>query len=410
MASESYLTVDNKATANDSSSFDRHSGSNASSAFRPAGAWRRFFARTFEHMASESYLTVDNKANANDSSSFNRQSGSNTSSTFRPAGAWRRFFARTFDSFCIYMPLLSILFIVVLNTGLNEFTTGNGFIVFALICVPLSLLLESGLYALIKTTPGKFFLGIEVHDSHGKKISPIDYAFRNAEVYTSGLFLGIPVLQIFPMVNQFIKIQKNGRSSYDDKSEFNVICKSSLVKTLIFAGLYACMLFLTAVINQVLPSLMPHTSPVTSQTHYANSVWTNRVTGTTANIDGDWSIEETENDGISATTFVSKTHDVSVILVHEYTEMTLENYVNAFHAETNEYKPLGPGKYYRTESGNSYWVGTGFPKNNNKLNYATTILKNENSFWRIITILPDNDTQYDKAYVLEDTLTKTFPN
>lgn len=331
------------------------------------------------------------------------------------AGAWRRFFARSFDIYCIHFPLVGILsFVLSYNfAGFADFMSKDGgSALFAMACLPLALACESGIYALLKTTPGKFLLGIRLYNLKGERINGSDYFSRNAALYTAGLGLGIPLISLIPMISQFSKVRKGNKTSYDQKLGFQVNRKgNSLIKTVLFAILFLAAIFAVMVISKMGEKTVR--SPAAYSVQHTNSpgfVWTNKFTGLTAHVDGDWSVSEKTSPGNTISTFSSKNHDIAILVAHEDNNLLFSEYIDAVTEKSGSFKKKDAGTYNHTRSGYPYWVGEGKMAEDSNYNFSMVIVKVGQRFWRVATVYPDNETGNQSAYKLQNEISNTIPH
>jgi uncharacterized RDD family membrane protein YckC len=179
------------------------------------------------------------------------------------ATAWPRFFARFFDLWWEGL-LLSIMVLAFLGWYWPGATAwikepGSGWL-FAFLCAPVVLILDGVLYAIFGNTPGKLLLGLRVATVDGRHLSLVQYLNRNASMWVSGLAFGVPVVNLFTLVNQRDRLGRGEQTSYDKATGFRVYAKPTGVFRkatfgIAFIGLLAVILLPTGVEHAAQPAM-----------------------------------------------------------------------------------------------------------------------------------------------------------
>src|SRR5260221_11407509 len=147
-----------------------------------------------------------------------------------PASPWRRYFARMLDTtlngvvgfailgfgFYAFAPLSAEAFFGSLSGAANR--TLDVFLT-TLIAVQINAIL----IGLTGSTLGKVLFGVKVVDKHLKPIGLTKSFVRELRVWTSGMGLGIPLINLIMLVTSFNQLKKNGVTFWDSKGELIVL-------------------------------------------------------------------------------------------------------------------------------------------------------------------------------------------
>lgn len=134
-------------------------------------------------------------------------------------GPWRRYFARTFDTtvFCLLFGFVLSLTAEKFWAAFSLWIAHPGSSFFAgLLLLPLALFFEPLVFGLFETTPGKLLFGIRVSLADGDRPGFIQYLGRMARMYWAGMGLGLPVVSLFTMGQQFMLVRSGRAATYDE--------------------------------------------------------------------------------------------------------------------------------------------------------------------------------------------------
>jgi len=134
------------------------------------------------------------------------------------AGAWARWCARSFDVWwetALVATLLGLLLCRHSSAFLQWLETPFGWKLFGLACIPAGLLLDALLHTVAGNTPGKALLGLRLERADGCHPGLSELAQRNARLWCSGLGLGLPLLSLFTMARQALRLRKDLPATYD---------------------------------------------------------------------------------------------------------------------------------------------------------------------------------------------------
>lgn len=137
--------------------------------------------------------------------------------------AWRRWAARSID--LNLAGIVAFLLLLTVSRTILTFGAGRQFILWLsdthneafsiMLNIALSLLVEAGVYAVFRTTPGKVLAGVAVCDDAGRKATGWQYLSRNMRLFVRGMWLGIPVASWFAYARQYDRVRNGWPSSYD---------------------------------------------------------------------------------------------------------------------------------------------------------------------------------------------------
>ncbi|MEQ1486527.1 DnaJ domain-containing protein [Methyloglobulus sp.] len=189
-------------------------------------------------------------------------------SKLRTSG-WLRFFARLFDvwweAFTVTFFIVYILrlFLPGFDEWLNSKPTSVTQVGF--LCFPLAFLLDAMLYRLFGNTPGKAWIGLKVKNAEGYPLNFFEYLGRNLKLYVSGFAFGLPIIGLFPMVNQSIRLRRGQQASYDEATGFRVYEQPvGWFQKTTFGIAFICLLLIISLLNilgrssQQKPSIIPN--------------------------------------------------------------------------------------------------------------------------------------------------------
>ena len=144
--------------------------------------------------------------------------------TLVAAGRWRRYAARVID-----ISVISFLGSLFLN---------------ATVGLVMAFVLDAVIYAIFKTTLGKWLFAEKVVDSATfQPISGTEYFKRNCWVCLSGFGLGIPLISFITLLRQFLRLGRGEAASYDQGNGWSVVVRDpSGIRTLIGVGVVVLML------------------------------------------------------------------------------------------------------------------------------------------------------------------------
>lgn len=170
------------------------------------------------------------------------------------AGAWRRYWARTFDLLFEFL-IFNALYVwgsLYISEAVYEFIDKVPDILFSLGVLIIAFVIDSIIFMIFGGTLGKYLFGMKIIDSGHKKIRPLLYWERNFWVYVSGYGLGLYVLNLSTVAWQYVRLSKGKRASYDETLNLQVVInKKSLLKTSLGILLF---LFFIAVYSAIMLS------------------------------------------------------------------------------------------------------------------------------------------------------------
>lgn len=177
--------------------------------------------------------------------------------SFLAATHWPRFFARFFDLWWEGLTVWFVFFIGVLLSlypdGFFDWLRESGSAeLLAILSVPVALVLDALVYRLFGNTPGKAWLGLRVRTQDGKGLSFAHYIGRNLSVWARGLALGIPLLNLYTMAKQALRLTKGKPASYDEGTNDSVCARRvGLVRRISFGFGFVGLLVIALILRGV---------------------------------------------------------------------------------------------------------------------------------------------------------------
>lgn len=142
---------------------------------------------------------------------------------------WIRYFARMLDLnlFAILIGLFSFITFPEFTNRLKNNWSILGALIFFL---PLMVLFEAIIIAIFGNTPGKAILNIKIANRAGENLNFTEALKRVFYLYIHGLGMGMPILSQLTCLQQYFKLKKDGKTSWDKK--FNYSITHSRISTL----------------------------------------------------------------------------------------------------------------------------------------------------------------------------------
>lgn len=305
------------------------------------------------------------------------------------ATRWPRFFARTFDVWWEILLIALILGAVLgrYSASFVEWINGPGAgQLFAIICLPIALILDALLYRVVGNTPGKALLGLKVGTLNGQSLSLVHYLSRNFSLWAGGLAFGIPLINLFTMAHQSGRLGKGQQASYDETTGFRVRSSpSGWVRKTAFGFAFAGLFVVMAVLNTMEQSDQREARLSVAQKNYS---WENPVTQLTAKIDSRWKHSTQQNNEAQQIYMFTERADQAVIVlgVEQALGYALDDYVRAFQKSTSSNMRFSDGGRFFERGGRHTWQGTGsmVESTSNRLNIE--VVQIGSAFWRVVTI------------------------
>ena len=159
---------------------------------------------------------------------------------------WRRFFARTFDfMWCnlVFVILFHYILSLAIDGGVitNQTQVNNILILSILLIQPASILLDADVSSVFVTNLGKMLLGLKVVTTEGAKLEFKDHLKRNLNWMIYGQGVSLPIISTATNIYQFVRLNKNGTTSYDEGSF--VVCASDKYEPIPFAALFFAIIY-----------------------------------------------------------------------------------------------------------------------------------------------------------------------
>ena len=130
---------------------------------------------------------------------------------------WLRFWARKFD-LALFGLVCGFLWDATIGRTLNSY----GIIIFFVACLFLYVFVEPIMLSMWGTTPGKALFYIRVRKSTGQEPSYFEAMSRTFNVLTRGMWLCIPLIELFACARAYNDLSKKGVTSWDRIGGFHV--------------------------------------------------------------------------------------------------------------------------------------------------------------------------------------------
>ena len=137
-----------------------------------------------------------------------------------PAVSWRRFFAKLTDLGLMGVAVSAPICQLSEYFSCAAIAQGSAFL---FLILPLSLFGEWVVYELFGTSFGKWAFSIRVEDSEGNPIRSPLYLKRQVWLWGEGFAFGIPGAQLIAQGIQYIRLRREGHTTYDGKFGFVVV-------------------------------------------------------------------------------------------------------------------------------------------------------------------------------------------
>lgn len=128
---------------------------------------------------------------------------------FKVAGPWRRFVARTIDIWLLSTPVVVFVFMIFGKE------IGDQPYIAVIVIMPFVILLEATIATIFGNTIGKAILAIRLTTIKGKPLTFQQLTQRSMNVLVSGMAFCIPLVTFFPMYMQYKNLIAGRPASYD---------------------------------------------------------------------------------------------------------------------------------------------------------------------------------------------------
>ncbi len=285
-------------------------------------------------------------------------------------------------------------------------------LILGFVFIPVALMVDSFVYGLFKTTPGKAILGMRLATIHGESLTFKQAAKRNLGLWVRGLGIGLPLVYFFTLLREYNRLGSGKQTDYDEKYDFRVQAKPTgwprkSVFALLFIGLFSVML-----LGQMRVQKM-HYSYLAAM-NSPNYDWVNPETGKEASVVPTWSYKSTKNaDGETVYMFTGQGGHAIVIFADEYMpkyDVAMTAFAKAFEDKNAKAMSLDGGGSFSTVGGVDTWDVSGAMTGTGKNRLHIEARKINRNFWRIVVIqVPPYDYTQNKVVDLSRSLWATVP-
>ena len=302
------------------------------------------------------------------------------------ASPWRRWFARLFDLWCGIMVVgftggLVLGQVAPAVLGWLD-TPGSGKLV-GLLCLPFALLLDAGVMAAFGNTPGKALLGLRLRQTDGQPLTLRQLCWRNLGVWSAGLGLGLPLINLLTMARQHRRLKGGEQASYDEEG-FRVWARPIGWGRRL--GFVAVFLLLFALMTGLEHSEREDARRLAARLAGPSFQWTNPGTGRSISVVPQWSYAQTQaDDGVVLHQFTQHSDHAVVILSAEDADgMSLAEYARSWNAGVADTFKVPAGSFGQFR-GMPSWTAVGSHRKD-AMRVQVRLVLVDGQFWRIIAV------------------------
>ena len=141
-----------------------------------------------------------------------------TSYTGQMPNRWPRAIARIAD-LLLFMGIVLGAYTLVSGTGLLELYQNSlfGFFALILVALPIAIVLDGLVAALLGNSPAKAIVGVRATSSRGERLTVATHLRRSYGVWTDGLAMGLLPLSLATLVRQFKRVSGRREATYDER-------------------------------------------------------------------------------------------------------------------------------------------------------------------------------------------------
>jgi uncharacterized RDD family membrane protein YckC len=301
-----------------------------------------------------------------------------------PAGPWPRFFAQLLDIWTLCIPVGFFLgsvagriwpaFALWMSSPSSEAGLG-------LLMVPLALLAQAVVFGLFGTTLGKLLFGVRVVLPGGGRPTFIQYTGRMLRLYWAGLGLCIPFVTLFTMWRQYAIVKAGRPASYDvARYEVHAVPMGTFRRSVAAFSMVALVVGF---------GYLQYANSEAKNKYFAGFEWRNPISNKHVDIPRGWVFTQQVNtEGDPVFTFSSHAAGVVTIFAMEEgdEEVSLEQYQHLWVAAVRPQMAIDIRAKPVNVRGRFGLQMRGVMVNNASRLIHTTLVKNGNQVWRIVTV------------------------
>lgn len=276
-------------------------------------------------------------------------------------------------------------------------------LLFALLCVPVAMMLDASVYRVAGNTPGKALLGLKVTTLAGGRLSWSAYWRRNLAVWVRGLGCGIPFVNLVTMWRRGREVSAGADAAYDVKTGHQAIAAAIGVERKAAFGVLCVALLLAAPLLRTVtaqpaidaPLPPPKVAPPARPHHADASVrpsrslsWTNPQTGDTATVDGVWQLSSTSAAGL-ATVYTFSTPDGRTAVMfagHDVPDVSMGEYVLEYLRSTSSTMDLTTPASVEHSGVSDTWTANGHLTDRPAVAVRVELRHVGQSYWRMVVL------------------------
>jgi hypothetical protein len=249
------------------------------------------------------------------------------------------------------------------------------------------MLLDALIHKVAGNSPGKALLGLEVGTSTAQPLSFGEYLRRNLSLWLRGLGLGIPVVSLCTLVQQYSRLGEGLQTSYDDRLGARVRqAPTGWLRRLVFGVSFCAMLVGLTVLNQ---SSEEATRAQARRAASADFSWENPITQRSVPVAAQWSYEPVNNNQGNAVYMFREAAAQRAIVVFGYEAQAglgLADYAKLFQKANAGTMQFTDGGLFREREGQTVWLNSGSIAGPPTMRFSVEVRQAGAGFWRVVSI------------------------
>ena len=285
-------------------------------------------------------------------------------------------------------------------------------VLFALLCLPVAMMLDASVYCVAGNTPGKALLGLKVTALDGGRLSWKTYLRRNLAVWVRGLGCGIPVVSLVTMWRRGREAASGADVAYDVKTGHQVSATAtSVARKAMFGVLCAALVAVAPAIRVVGSQRVAEAPPpvaMSARVRIAKNVslppsrassWTNPLTGSRAAVDSLWRMSSTvAADRAPVYAFTARDERTTVLFAaQDAPNQAISDYVLAYLRGTASVMSLSPPDPAAHSSATDMWTADGYLNAKPWKTVHVELRRIGQSYWRVIVVRSPHARAADEA-------------
>jgi len=276
-------------------------------------------------------------------------------------------------------------------------------VLFAMLCMPVAMVLDASVCRVAGNTPGKALLGLKVTALDGGRLSWRSYLRRNLAVWARGLGCGIPFVNLVAMWRRGREVSAGADAAYDVKTGHQVsVATIGRARKAVFGGVCVALLSAVPAIRPAVEQRMtdppapkvaavprPHLAKASAPPARSSS-WTNPRTGNTATVDGLWRVSSAVTaDRATVYTFRARDGHTTVMFAdQDMPNLSMGEYVLSYLRNTAPSMNLTTPDSVDHSGISDTWIANGHLTDKPAVAVHVELRHIGQSFWRMVVIRP----------------------